>query len=145
MDAPYPRHDTMKEVLGAEDIAQSLTRIAFEIVEKNRGGDLVIAGIPTGGAHLAQRLVDKLQTMPHVRAQYAAIDTTMFRDDLANHPLRAPKDTHVPTEGIEGRTVLLVDDVLYTGRTVKAALDALGSLGACPFTSTRCPCRPRAS
>ncbi|QWW20671.1 bifunctional pyr operon transcriptional regulator/uracil phosphoribosyltransferase PyrR [Schaalia sp. 19OD2882] len=119
----------MKEVLGAEDISRSLTRIAFEIVEKNHGGDLVIAGIPTGGAHLARRLVAKLTEISGSAPDLAVVDTTMYRDDLADHPLRAPKQSTVPRAGVEGRTVVLVDDVLYTGRTIKAALDALGALG----------------
>ncbi|WP_131245879.1 bifunctional pyr operon transcriptional regulator/uracil phosphoribosyltransferase PyrR [Schaalia suimastitidis] len=118
-----------KEVLGAEDISRSLTRIAYEIIEKNRGGDLVIAGIPTGGAHLARRLVARLKDLAGIHADLAIIDTTMFRDDLATQPLRTPKESHIPASGIEARTVVLVDDVLYTGRTIKAALDALSSIG----------------
>ena len=98
-----------KEVLGVGDVARSLTRIAYEIVERNGGSNnLVIAGIPT---------------------RVAIIDTTMYRDDLASQPLRAPKETLIPRTGINGKTVVLVDDVLYTGRTIKAALDALTRIG----------------
>ncbi|MDO4259541.1 MAG: bifunctional pyr operon transcriptional regulator/uracil phosphoribosyltransferase PyrR [Actinomycetaceae bacterium] len=118
-----------KEVLGPEDISRSLSRIAYEIVERNRGGDIVIAGIPTGGATLARRLINRLREIAGIDADLAIIDTTMFRDDLAKQPLRAPKETLVPPTGIDGRTIVLVDDVLYTGRTIKAALDALGTLG----------------
>ena len=103
-----------KEVLGVGDVARSLTRIAYEIIERNGGSEnLVIAGIPTRGTY----------------AELAIIDTTMYRDDLASQPLRAPKETLVPRTGINGKTIVLVDDVLYTGRTIKAALDALTRIG----------------
>ncbi|WP_165214613.1 bifunctional pyr operon transcriptional regulator/uracil phosphoribosyltransferase PyrR [Schaalia sp. ZJ1691] len=119
-----------KEVLRAEDISRSLTRIAFEIIEKNEGGaGLVIAGIPTRGATLARRLVRRIGEVGGPNLDLAIIDTTMFRDDLASQPLRAPHETHIPHEGIDGRTVVLVDDVLFTGRTIKAALDALSGIG----------------
>lgn len=135
MDQSWPDPDEQrgaggKEVLGPDDIARSLTRIAFEILERNKGGeDLVIAGIPTRGATLARRLVDRIEEVGGPRADLAIIDTTMFRDDLAHHPLRTPHPTEVPPRGIDGRTVVLVDDVLYTGRTIKAALDALSGIG----------------
>ena len=118
-----------KEVLGVGDVARSLTRIAYEIVERNGGSDnLVIAGIPTRGATLARRLVDRIREVSGTHAELAIIDTTMYRDDLASQPLRAPKETLVPRAGINGKTVILVDDVLYTGRTIKAALDALSRI-----------------
>lgn len=119
-----------KEVLGAGDVARSLTRIAFEIIERNGGGeDLVIAGIPTRGATLAKRLVERIEEVGGPRADLAIIDTTMYRDDLRTQPLRSPEPTHVPAGGVDGRAVVLVDDVLYTGRTIKAALDALSGIG----------------
>lgn len=119
-----------KEVLSSDDIQRSLTRIAYEIIERNpHCTSLVLAGIPTRGAVLAQRLVERIQELSDLRIDLAVIDTTMYRDDLADHPLRTPHPTHVPVEGIDGRTVVIVDDVLYTGRTIKAALDALGSIG----------------
>ncbi len=144
MDQPHPNPATTpvsdppgsgpdphsREVLGADDIARSLTRIAFEILERNHGGgDLVIAGIPTRGATLAERIVSRIAEVGGPRCDLAIIDTTMFRDDLASQPLRPPHPTRVPDRGVEGRTVVLVDDVLYTGRTIKAALDALSALG----------------
>lgn len=119
-----------REVLGGDDIARSLTRIAFEIIERNSGGeDLVIAGIPTRGAILARRLVDKIRQVGGPDSDLAIIDTTMFRDDLGRHPLRTPHETVIPPAGVDSRTIVLVDDVLYTGRTIKAALDALSRIG----------------
>ena len=119
-----------KEVLGAGDVARSLTRIAYEIIERNGGSEnLVIAGVPTRGATLARRLVNRIREVSGTYADLAVIDTTMFRDDLASQPLRAPKETLIPVTGIDVKTVVLVDDVLYTGRTIKAALDALTRIG----------------
>ena len=119
-----------KEVLGAGDVARSLTRIAYEIIERNGGSDnLVIAGIPTRGATLARRLVNRIREVSGTYADLAIIDATMVRVDLASQPLRAPKETLIPVTGIDGQTVVLVDDVLYTGRTIKAALDALSRIG----------------
>ncbi|MGC9807626.1 bifunctional pyr operon transcriptional regulator/uracil phosphoribosyltransferase PyrR [Schaalia odontolytica] len=119
-----------KEVLGVGDVARSLTRIAYEIVERNGGGEgLVIAGIPTRGATLARRLVNRIREVSGTYADLAIIDTTLFRDDLASQPLRSPKETLIPAAGIDGKTIILVDDVLYTGRTIKAALDALTRIG----------------
>ena len=113
-----------KEVLGAGDVARSLTRIAYEIIERNGGSEnLVIAGVPTRGATLARRLVNRIREVSGTYADLAV------RDDLASQPLRAPKETLIPVTGIDGRTVVLVDDVLYTGRTIKAALDALTRIG----------------
>ena len=99
-----------KEVLGVGDVARSLTRIAYEIVERNGGShNLVIAGIPTRGATLARRLVNRIREVSGTYAELAIIDTTMYRDDLASQPLRAPKETLVPRTGINGKTVVLVD------------------------------------
>ena len=120
-----------KEVLGVGDVARSLTRIAYEIVERNGGSDnLVIAGIPTRGATLARRLVNRIREVSGTYAELAIIDTTIVPSiGPGSQPLRAPKETLVPRTGINGKTVVLVDDVLYTGRTIKAALDALTRIG----------------
>lgn len=122
---------TTRNVLQAEDIARALTRIAHEIVESNKGtSHLVLLGIPTRGTSLAERIasiisrIDDGQEVP-----VGQLDVTMYRDDLALHPTRSPHPTRIPEGGIEGKTVVLVDDVLYSGRTVRAALDALADHG----------------
>ncbi|WP_207343982.1 bifunctional pyr operon transcriptional regulator/uracil phosphoribosyltransferase PyrR [Arthrobacter sp. E3] len=120
-------------VLSAADIDRALTRIAYEILEANKGSqDLLLLGIPRRGYPLAQRLAAKLAASdPSVDpgAIVGQLDVTMFRDDLAQHPTRAPQPTELPASGIDGKTIVLVDDVLYSGRTIRAALDALVDLG----------------
>ena len=120
-------------VLSAADIERALTRIAYEILEANKGSaDLVLLGIPRRGFPLAQRLATKLAASdPSVdpAAIVGQLDVTMFRDDLAHQPTRAPQRTELPASGIDGKTIVLVDDVLYSGRTIRAALDALVDLG----------------
>ena len=120
-------------VLSAADIDRALTRIAYEILEANKGSqDLLLLGIPRRGYPLAQRLAAKLAASdPSVdpAAIVGQLDVTMFRDDLAQHPTRAPQPTELPASGIDGKTIVLVDDVLYSGRTIRAALDALVDLG----------------
>lgn len=119
-----------KQILGAEDIRRSLSRIAYQIVERNHGAHgLILAGIPTRGATLARRLVARIGRIADGSPDLAIVDATMYRDDLADQPMRTPHVTQAPPGGVEGRPVVLVDDVLYTGRTVKAALDALLDLG----------------
>ena len=116
---------TARPVLQQADIARALTRISHEILESNRGSDdLVLLGIPTRGVVLASRLGALLPGVP-----VGALDVTMYRDDLAKNPTRAPSPTDIPAGGIDGKTVVLVDDVLYSGRTIRAALDALSDLG----------------
>ena len=116
---------TARQVLQQADIARALTRISHEILESNRGSDdLVLLGIPTRGVLLAQRLGALLEGVP-----VGAVDVTMYRDDLAKNPTRAPRPTDIPSGGIDGKTVILVDDVLYSGRTIRAALDALSDIG----------------
>ncbi|WP_218711694.1 bifunctional pyr operon transcriptional regulator/uracil phosphoribosyltransferase PyrR [Arthrobacter sp. BF1] len=120
-------------VLSAADIERALTRIAYEILEANKGlSDLLLLGIPRRGFPLAQRLAVKLAaTDPTVDPAtiVGQLDVTMFRDDLAHQPTRAPQRTQLPVSGIDGKTIVLVDDVLYSGRTIRAALDALVDLG----------------
>jgi pyrimidine operon attenuation protein/uracil phosphoribosyltransferase len=120
-------------VLGASDVARALTRIAHEIVERAKGtDDVVLLGIPTRGVTLARRLATRLAQIDptfDAAARTGELDVTMYRDDLHRQPTRSVGVTRLPDVGIEGRTVVLVDDVLYSGRTIRAALDALGDLG----------------
>ena len=117
-------------VLDARDIARALTRIAHELLERNKGaGDLVLLGIPSRGVPLARRIAARIKDVEGVAVPVGALDVTMYRDDLRRHPARSPHPTEVPPGGVDGRTVVLVDDVLYSGRTVRAALDAMNDLG----------------
>jgi pyrimidine operon attenuation protein / uracil phosphoribosyltransferase len=121
---------TARTVLQPADITRALTRISHEILESNRGGsNLVILGIPTRGVLLAERIGAILENIEPGSGITGAIDVTMYRDDLAGQPTRAPSPTHIPAGGIDGKTVVLVDDVLYSGRTIRAALDALADHG----------------
>jgi len=120
---------TSRVVMEADQIARACARMAHQILEANQGADgLVLLGIPTRGVPLAHRLAKVMDEMEGVRVPVGALDVTMYRDDLRRQPTRAVGRTDVPVE-VEGSTVVLVDDVLYSGRTVRAALDALGDLG----------------
>jgi pyrimidine operon attenuation protein/uracil phosphoribosyltransferase len=117
-------------VLQQADISRALTRIAHEILESNGSwDDLVLLGIPTRGVVLADRLAAIIRGLADVPVSVGALDVTMYRDDLDRNPTRAPSPTQVPPGGIDGKLVVLVDDVLYSGRTIRAALDALGAIG----------------
>ncbi|MFW6774756.1 bifunctional pyr operon transcriptional regulator/uracil phosphoribosyltransferase PyrR [Nocardioides sp. CPCC 205120] len=119
-----------RTVLDARDIARALTRISHEILERNKGHEgLVLLGIPTRGVGLAQRIAARIADTEGVAVPVGSLDITLYRDDLRRHPARGPQPTEVPPGGIDGKTVVLVDDVLYSGRTVRAALDALADLG----------------
>ena len=120
MRAGAPAAPGHRAVLDAADIGRAVTRIAHEILERTRGAeDVVLLGIPTRGVPLARRLAGCMRQ----------VDITMYRDDLRLRPARALGPTDLPPGGIEGKTVVLIDDVLYSGRTVRAALDALSDLG----------------
>jgi pyrimidine operon attenuation protein/uracil phosphoribosyltransferase len=126
--APVPAD--ARPVLEAPDIARVLTRIAHEIVERAKGADdVVLLGIPTRGVFLARRLADKLARITGRATAVGSLDITMYRDDLRLHPPRALARTDIPGDGIDGRLVVLVDDVLFSGRTIRAALDALNDIG----------------
>ncbi|MQA98471.1 MAG: bifunctional pyr operon transcriptional regulator/uracil phosphoribosyltransferase PyrR, partial [Streptosporangiales bacterium] len=119
-----------RAVLEAPDIGRALTRIAHEILERTKGGhDVVLLGIPTRGVTLARRIADRIEQVEGRPVPRGSLDITMYRDDLRMRPARALGRTELPPEGIDGRLVVLVDDVLFSGRTVRAALDALGDLG----------------
>lgn len=121
---------TQKAVLEASDIRRALTRIAHEILERTKGGDdVVILGIQTRGVTLAKRLAQRLEEVEGRPVPCGSLDATMYRDDLRLKPARALGKTELPSGGIDDRIVVLVDDVLFSGRTVRAALDALGDLG----------------
>ncbi len=126
---PAPLADG-KVVLESAEIARALTRITHEILERTDGAsDVVLLGIPTRGVPLAQRLAERLSEVEGRPAPAGSLDVTMYRDDLRLRPARALQHTAVPASGIDGKIVVLVDDVLYSGRTVRAALDALGDIG----------------
>jgi pyrimidine operon attenuation protein/uracil phosphoribosyltransferase len=119
-----------RAVLEAAEIQRALSRIAHEVLEHNKGaGGLVLLGIPTRGVHLARRLARRLAEIEGTEVPVGALDVTMHRDDLFRQPIRAIGATDVPEGGIDDRVVVLVDDVLYSGRTIRAALDALSDIG----------------
>ena len=135
---------TARTVLQPADITRALTRISHEILESQRvlssgasdpaaGGhgdaSLVLLGIPTRGVILARRIAAILDDLQPGASAVGSLDVTMYRDDLAAQPTRAPSPTQIPAGGIDGKTVVLVDDVLYSGRTIRAALDALADHG----------------
>lgn len=119
-----------RTVLQQADIGRALIRISHEILESIADpSGLVVLGIPTRGVVLAGRLAVLLAEHSGAEVPVGSLDVTLYRDDLGRQPTRAPAPTSVPDGGIDGRTVVLVDDVLYSGRTVRAALDALSDLG----------------
>jgi pyrimidine operon attenuation protein/uracil phosphoribosyltransferase len=122
-----------RTVLSGSDIDRAVTRIAHEIVESNQGTtNLVILGIPTRGVLLAERIAGVIErSYPDFKAKdsLGRLDITMYRDDLATHPTREVTETQIPACGVEDKVVVLVDDVLFSGRTIRAALDALGDYG----------------
>ena len=126
---PSTRFALKARVMEADDVRRALTRIAHEIVERNKGtDDLVLVGIRTRGAPLAERLATAIASFEGADVPSGALDVTLYRDDVA---LRGPRNleaTTVPSD-LDGRVVVLVDDVLYTGRTIRAAFDAILDLG----------------
>jgi pyrimidine operon attenuation protein/uracil phosphoribosyltransferase len=127
---PTPTGPRLRVVMSSGDISRALRRIAHEILEHNRGADdLVVLGIPSRGVQLAQRLVAIMVDVEGATVPVGSLDITMQRDDLRHQPVRPIARTEVPTGGIDGKVVVLVDDVLYSGRTIRAALEALSELG----------------
>jgi pyrimidine operon attenuation protein / uracil phosphoribosyltransferase len=124
-----PNRDA-RPVLDAADIARALTRVAHEILERNKGADdLLLLGIPSRGVPLAARLAARIAEVEGRAIPVGSLDVTMYRDDLRLRPARALEHTDVPSDGVDGRRVVLVDDVLFSGRTIRAALDALLDTG----------------
>jgi pyrimidine operon attenuation protein/uracil phosphoribosyltransferase len=117
-------------VLSSADMARALTRISHEILESNKGPDgLILLGIPTRGVTLAHRIGRLIEEFGEAAIPVGALDVTMYRDDLHRNPTRAPQPTQIPPGGIDGKVVVLVDDVLFSGRSIRAALDALQDVG----------------
>jgi pyrimidine operon attenuation protein / uracil phosphoribosyltransferase len=120
----------MSVALSAQDITRALTRISHEILEKNQGlTNIVLLGIPTRGAHLASRISSIITSIEGTEVPTGTLDITLFRDDLRIRPPRPIMPTKIPSSGIEGKDVILIDDVLFSGRTIRSALDALGEIG----------------
>ncbi len=116
-------------VMEPDDVRRALTRIAHEIVEHNKGtDDLVIVGIRTRGAPLADRIADAIASFEGVMVPAGALDVTLYRDDVGLRGPRGLEATTVPAD-IDGRVVVVVDDVLFTGRTIRAAFEALLDMG----------------
>ncbi|MEH1030299.1 bifunctional pyr operon transcriptional regulator/uracil phosphoribosyltransferase PyrR [Micromonospora profundi] len=124
------RQPSVKVILDSADVQRVVDRISHQILEKTQGAaDTVLLGIPTRGAPLARRLAARISTFEAVDIPVGVLDITLYRDDLRRHATRAVGPTQVPTGGIDGKRVILVDDVLFSGRTVRAALDALNDVG----------------
>lgn len=128
-----PGEEPGTEVLGPPDVSRALTRIAHEILERNKGADdLALLGIPTRGLPLARRLAERIAEVEEgvdAAALVGSLDVTMYRDDLHRQPTRVIGRTQLPATGIDDAVVVLVDDVLFSGRTIRAALDAINDIG----------------
>jgi pyrimidine operon attenuation protein/uracil phosphoribosyltransferase len=126
---------TDRELMSAADVGRTISRIAHQIIEKTALDDpagppnVILLGIPTRGVTLATRLADKIKEFSGVAVPHGALDITLYRDDLDIKPPRPLEDTSIPDGGIDDALVILVDDVLYTGRSVRSALDALRDIG----------------
>ena len=125
---------TDRELMSAADVGRTISRIAHQIIEKTAldGPDaprVILLGIPTRGVTLAARLGDKIREFSGISVARGALDNTLYRDDLDFKPPRALEETTIPEGGIDQALVILIDDVLYTGRSVRAALDALRDIG----------------
>lgn len=122
------------ELLSSDDVARTVARIAHQIIEKTAldspgAARVILLGIPSGGVPLAHRLATKIAEFSGVDIPSGSLDITLYRDDLRNKPHRALQPTSIPAGGIDNAIVVLVDDVLFSGRTIRAALDALGDIG----------------
>lgn len=129
-EAPSAPPDASRVVLDAGDITRALTRISHEILERNKGAEhLVLLGIPSRGVPLAERIAERITAVEGAAVPSGSLDVTMYRDDLRLKPARTLLPTQIPEGGIDDRIVVLVDDVLFSGRTIRAALDALNDVG----------------
>jgi pyrimidine operon attenuation protein / uracil phosphoribosyltransferase len=119
-----------RALLEAADVGRVVDRIAHQVLEKTGGArDVAVLGIPTRGAPLARRLVARINAFEGIDVPVGTLDVTLHRDDLRLRGVRPLEETEEPPGGVEGKLVVLVDDVLFSGRTVRAALDALRDLG----------------
>jgi pyrimidine operon attenuation protein/uracil phosphoribosyltransferase len=117
------------QVMSADDLRRAVTRIAHEIVERNHGlTDVVLVALQTGGAPLTERIAAELSRIENVEVPTGTLDVAVYRDDFGLRPVIAAAPTDIPFD-ITGKTIVLVDDVLFTGRTVRAALNALADFG----------------
>ena len=127
---PSPTPSGARVVMSSGDVSRALRRVAHEILERNKGpADLVLLGIPSRGVPLAHRLAAVIAEVEGVSVPVGSLDVTMPRDDLRRQPTRTVTPTKIPASGVDGKVVVLVDDVLYSGRTIRAALEALTELG----------------
>ncbi|ADX80319.1 pyrimidine regulatory protein PyrR [Enterococcus faecalis 62] len=118
-----------KEVVDAVTMKRALTRVSYEIIERNKGiQDIVLVGIKTRGIYIAQRLAERLKQLEDIDVPVGELDITLYRDDVKDMEEPELHSSDVPVS-IEGKEVILVDDVLYTGRTIRAAMDAVMDLG----------------
>jgi pyrimidine operon attenuation protein / uracil phosphoribosyltransferase len=128
--AAEPAAGAGRTVLDESDISRALSRISHEILERNKGaGDLVLLGIPSRGVPLAERIAERIAAVEGDAVPSGSLDVTMYRDDLRLKPARTLLPTSIPDGGIDDKVVVLVDDVLFSGRTIRAALDALNDVG----------------
>ncbi|MDQ1201637.1 bifunctional pyr operon transcriptional regulator/uracil phosphoribosyltransferase PyrR [Rhodococcus sp. SORGH_AS_0303] len=123
-----------RELLSSADVGRTIARMAHQIIEKTAFGSadaapLVLVGIPTRGSTLATRLAARIEEYSGLRPPVGSLDITLYRDDLRSKPHRALERTSMPDTGVDGALVVIVDDVLFSGRSVRAALDALRDLG----------------
>ncbi|MBV7295384.1 bifunctional pyr operon transcriptional regulator/uracil phosphoribosyltransferase PyrR [Corynebacterium sp. TAE3-ERU12] len=129
-----PQAQEPTELLDAGEVARVVARIAHQIIEKTAldssdGPRVVLLGIPSGGVPLAERLAEHIENFSGIRPETGSLDITLYRDDLRARPHRALLPTQIPNTGIDGTIVVLVDDVLFSGRTIRAALDAVNDIG----------------
>ncbi len=121
------------ELLNAQDVGRTIARIAHQIIEKTaldapEADRVILLGIPSGGVPLAQRIAASVEEFSGTSVPVGSLDVTLYRDDLRDKPHRALRPTNIPAD-INGAVVILVDDVLYSGRTIRAALDSLRDIG----------------
>jgi len=120
----------MSVILNSGEISRALRRISHEILEKNHGPEnLLLLGIPTRGAYISRRIARAISEIEKINLESGTLDITMYRDDLRLKAPRTLLPTSIPGGSIDGRDVVLIDDVFFSGRTIRAALDALNELG----------------